>query len=37
MLLNKKYKGREDEEADTSSNWMTLKKRNDTGISKRKH
>jgi hypothetical protein len=32
MLLKERYKGREDEEQDVSGIWMTLRKREDTGI-----
>ena len=36
-LLKEEYKGREDEEEDVSNYWMTLRKREDNGNSKRKH
>ena len=36
-LLNKKYKGREEVEEDVSSYLIALRKREDTGIWKRKH
>jgi hypothetical protein len=35
--LKVRRKGREDEEQDTSSYWITLRKRGDTEIRKRKH
>jgi hypothetical protein len=35
--LKEREKEREDEEEDVNSQWMTLKKREDTGICKKKH
>jgi hypothetical protein len=37
MLLKEREKGREDEEESISSYCMILRKREDTGISNRKH
>jgi hypothetical protein len=37
MLLKGRLKGREEEEEDVISYWMTLRKREETGILNRKH